>query len=998
MNTSESLQNLNFYKSLFKGREDVFAVRWEKDGKTGYMPYYHYDPYWYRLHKIKGGNFQNFKEKSYLPLTDEQILKHLSGDQFIGIYPLLHNNTSWFIAADFDEQNWKEECRTFIAACKAKKLPVYLERSRSGNGGHVWLFFENPYPAIRSRKIFISLLEQTGVFSQFDKSSSFDRLFPNQDFHSGKGLGNLIALPLHKTALENGNSCFIDPESQEPYSDQWKFMETIERISSETLDLLYNKFSQTEEFPEHLERSGKLKIYLSNSIRIERLRLTSALINFLKEELNFANTEYIVKKKMGRNLWGTERYFKFIEETEKYVFIPRGMAGRLLRFCKEQKLEYEFIDERRKKEAVLFSCNMHLRDHQIPVLEAVRKKDVGVIVAPPGSGKTVIALKLIAEKQQPTLIIVHRKQLADQWIERIQLFLQIPKHEIGRIGQGKNKLGKLITVATIQSLMKVTQTNEVQEYEKAFGTIILDECHHIPAETFRNTISRFFCYYLYGLTATPFRKYNEGKLIFIHLGDVIAEIKPHQTGTRQEAKIIIRNTLLDIPFNQKTDQYEVLSKMLVHDSSRNKLILEDIISVLDSGKKAVIITERKEHIDALHLFLKHSYETVTLSGDDSESNRNAKWKILNEGNYQVLITTGQFFGEGSDIQNVQCLFLVYPFSFHGKLVQYIGRVQRSEVTPTIYDYRDYKIDYLNKLFLKRNTYYRRIEKETTLFDEPEMENSVSKKVVSIKQKIKIPIEQLEFRYGAVAFCCMIKEMNVELDFEVDNADIRPEFEVLKPYFIKAIKSKNIRIDIEAEFEEGKLVSQLATSVDLEKINRELIEGIRFRFVSKDILGMKPSPENEGLINLNQLQSPNENVPLYKSDAELLEDILKNTDFKHHKQLRYLAQKHESLIMKVRFLLNPFAFIFLLSGKEQYHIILETLNTEEATYIWHFEKIKSTLPKKLQSINEQLILIRNKGRHVFMENPPENFSRIIHDYSDERKGFVLWKSMLEERLA
>ena len=202
---SDNISNyIPLFRSLFKGKEDVFATRWEKGSKSGYMPAYFFDPYRYKGHVMRGGTFQNFTEKSYLPLTDEQVAKHLSGNQQIGLYPLLQDNTSWFIAADFDKNNWEEECRKFLQALDAKSIPAYLERSRLGKGGHVWVFFEKPYPAAKSRKIAISLLKETGIISAFDKEASFDRLFPNQDILSGKGLGNLIALPLQKTSSQPG--------------------------------------------------------------------------------------------------------------------------------------------------------------------------------------------------------------------------------------------------------------------------------------------------------------------------------------------------------------------------------------------------------------------------------------------------------------------------------------------------------------------------------------------------------------------------------------------------------------------------------------------------------------------------------------------------------------------------------------------------------------------------------------------------------------------------
>jgi len=981
--SDNNLKNIILFKSLFKGRDDVFAVRWEKGNKNGYMPAYFYDPYRYKLHKMKGGSFQDYTEKSYLPYSDEQIAKHLKGEQLIGIYPLLKDNTSWFIAADFDKAGWENECKTFLNTCIEKNIPAYLERSRSGKGGHVWIFFEQPYATVKSRKIIISLLQKTGVFSVFDKNSSFDRLFPNQDSLSGKGFGNLIALPLYKPTWELRNSCFIDVTTFEPFADQWKFLENIQRVSVQKLDQLYLETNSVtnHNFPQittEPNTSGKLTIRLNNSVQINRANLPTPIISFLKDELNFVNTEYLVRKKMGKNTWGSEYYFRCVEETATDIVIPRGAIGKLLRFCKESKIEFELDDERQKLNPVSFTSEIQLREYQKPAIDAASKKDIGVIVAPPGTGKTVIALKIIADKQQPALIVVHRKQLADQWMERIQTFLGIPKNEIGRIGQGKGKPGKRITISMIQSLQKELAKGD-NNLNKAFGTIIIDECHHIPAETFRNTIGQLHTYYIYGLTATPFRKYNDGKLIFIHLGEVIAELKPKDVKTYKKARVIVRISELDMPFNSKTDRFETLSKVLVHDSARNRLIINDLTEVLNSGRKAVILTERKEHIETLNQYLKQKYETITLSGDDTENNRNAKWEVLKEGNYQVLITTGQYFGEGTDLQNVECLFLVYPFSFEGKLVQYIGRVQRSEITPTIYDYRDYKIDYLNKLFLKRNTYYRKLEKQATLFDETEYAIQTKEKNFIFEQPIKLALEQIEFRYGSFAFRYAIKEVNKELELEIENDDIRPEFEVLKPYFSKLLNLRYVSINVFAEFVNEKLVSQIAHSADLEKLNRELIESVKFKFVTKTYFGKNPNHKfANNLLNINQLQSEEGNSALFDSEEEFIENVLKNRNLRHYRQIRYLASKHVSDILKIRFVLSPFSFVFLLQGTEQFHIVMETLDTEEATYIWHIERDITLLKNTLKEIDLSINVIRNDGRQVFLESQPQNFTRILHD--------------------
>ena len=988
---------LSLFKSLFKGREDVFALRWEKGNKSGYMPAYNFDPNRYRLHKMKGGTFQTYPDKTYQPLIDDHLIKHLKGEQVVGLYPLLQDNTSWFIAADFDEAEWVEECKIFIKVCEEHDIPAYLERSRSGKGGHVWIFFEEPYEAFRSRRIMMFLLQKADIISVFDKNSSFDRLFPNQDYLSKKGMGNLIALPLNKSSLNNGNSCFIDSDTLQPFDDQWLFLKTVKRITIGQLNHIYKEQSDQDHpstglFQKELPIPGKLAIILNNEIQISRTALPAVLISFLKEELNFANSEYQVKKNINKNTFGIKRYFKLLNETSESIIIPRGFIGRLLRFCKEQQIDYVIEDKRKKTESIRFTGSIQLREYQLPAQQAATKKDFGIIVAPPGSGKTVLSLAIIKDKQQPALILVHRKQLADQWIERIESFLGIPKKDIGRIGQGKNKLGKHITVAMIQSMKKALESSGQSELCNAFGTIIIDECHHVPADTYLRIISRLNSYYMYGLTATPFRKYNDGNLIFIHLGEIIYEIKAPEVQNQIGTQIIIKDTDLFVPFNTKTDNFETLFKILVHDSERNQLILNDVISQLNTGKKAVIITERKEHIISLNQYLKQQYDTITLSGEDSDLNKKSKWAAIKKGDFQALITTGQYFGEGTDIQNIECLFLVYPFAFEGKLIQYIGRVQRSEIAPVIYDYRDHKISYLERLFQKRNQYYKKLDKNglTSPVDESEAVSG------QINEWIEVPIEQLEFKFGSIAFKYAIALYNdKEVEFEIENLNVRPEFTVLKPYFIRHLKSTSARIYVRATFQHNRLVFKSASSNDLDKINREVIESVKFRFLNNGIIkGAKTGEEN--LLDIRQVQGA-QGQSLYPSEEDLLENILALKQYKHHRHLRYLSLKHERTILKLRFVLEPFSFVFLLLGNNQYHLVWETLDTEEATYIWNIEKSADELEKRVREIDKLLGQIRAKGRQQYLETNPEQFSRVVHDYSDDQRGFIVWKDLLEEKL-
>lgn len=705
--------HINSYKSLFRGRDDVYAVRWERDRRSGYMPAYKVDWNDYNQHKTSGGTFANYEKKEYQPINDVALREHFYGKVTIGIYPLLQDNTSFFVAADFDESNWQESILKLYNACQEVDLPAVIERSRSGNGGHLWLFFEENTPAFQSRKIMFELLIQSGIISKFEKEPSFDRLFPNQDIHSGKGIGNLIALPLQGNSLTQGNSCFIQPDSFTPIENQWAFLETIKKISKQKLDSLYLLLSgNTKEFftlkYTDLKSTFELEILINSEIYLKKTQLNQTLIDYLRENLNILNSDYIIKKRLGKSAYNIEKYFKLMDETLEGIIIPRGFASSLVKFCNIENIPIKIMDERCRQEEIIVNSKIDLLPHQQEVLDRTETKDFGVIVSPPGSGKTIIGLELISRKKQPTLILVHRKQLFDQWIDRIQNFLSIPKNQIGQIGNQKEKIGKEVTVAMIQSLTR----GDLSVLKNRFGMVIVDECHHIPAKSFRAVITQLNCYYLYGLTATPKRKNNDEKLIYVYIGNIIYEMTQKDLLEQQNSKaeINIKETELFVPFDYKTDNYEIVSQVLIYDTARNELILKDIDENISRFKSILILTERKSHVNILNLYLKEKYETIAISGDDSERSRKSKLKQIEQGHFQIIISTGQYFGEGIDISALECLFIVYPFTFEGKLVQYIGRIQRSGKPPIIFDYRDFKIDYFEKMFKQRNRYYNKLRK------------------------------------------------------------------------------------------------------------------------------------------------------------------------------------------------------------------------------------------------------------------------------------------------
>jgi superfamily II DNA or RNA helicase len=705
--------HIEFYKSLFRARKDLYAIRWEKDGRSGYMPAYDVDWSNYQKHKAQGGSFKDYKDKKHLPFDSLAIEKHITGKETCGIYPLLEDNTSFFIAVDFDKENWKEAILRLYNTCSGFNLPVYIEKSRSGNGGHLWIFFEEAFPAEQSRKIMFEMLRHAGIISHFEKEPSFDRLFPNQDFHSGKGFGNLIALPLNGTSIKQGNSCFLNPETFVAYENQWDFLQNIKKASIAKLKSLYEELFDIKPADIlgsfNIEAIPELEIIIENQIYLKRVQISKKLIRFLRDQLNFFNSDYLVKKKLGKNTFDTEKFFNLIQESEAEIMIPRGFTAALVHFCRTENIPFKIIDRRNKKELVEIKSEIVLQPFQKIVLDKVCDKDFGVIVSPPGTGKTIIGLQIIVNKKQPALILVHRKQLLDQWIERIQSFLKIPKKEIGQIGNQKDKIGKQITIAMIQTLAR---RENFEDIANRFGTIIIDECHHIPAKSFREAIVKFNAFYLYGLTATPQRKNNDQKLIFVYIGNILHQLNQHEylKENNIRTEINITETGLFAPFDYKVDNYETISNILIHDTNRNSLILNDIEKNISRFKSILILSERKAHVELLNLYLKDKYETITIHGDDSAASRKSKMEQIKQGHYKIIISTGQYFGEGIDLSNLECLFIVYPFAFHGKLIQYIGRIQRSEKPPVIYDYRDSKIDYFEKMFKQRNRYYKKLMK------------------------------------------------------------------------------------------------------------------------------------------------------------------------------------------------------------------------------------------------------------------------------------------------
>lgn len=453
-----------------------------------------------------------------------------------------------------------------------------------------------------------------------------------------------------------------------------------------------------------------MDIKLSDNIYIKKEEIDQELWAWARRKLTIQNFKYTLLKKLGKSVWNTDPEFILYKLVDEYYVMPRGFLGQLIKQCKLLNISFNLIDERITLEEIDTSKfnTIKLRPYQEKAVEKISKFNFGILVAPPGSGKTVMGIELFKRHKQPCLIIVHRKELLFQWVDRLNEFFEIPIDEIGIVGSGKRNFKPLITIATIQTLYAMK--DDLEKINKMFGMVIVDECHHIPANTFSVVIEKFSPFYMYGLTATPNRKYKDEELIFLRIGQIIDTVDPHFDNPFEKPKmdIIIRETKLELPFDYNEHNYEILLRVLVFDSQRNLMIVKDVLKELKNKKNIIILTERKDHVEVLKMYLENVCDVIAMTGDDSKNIRAKKLALVRKNKFDVLIATGQLMGEGVDISNLDCLFLVFPFSFEGKLVQYIGRIQRSKTKQIIYDYNDSHIDFLEKMFKKRFYYYNKL--------------------------------------------------------------------------------------------------------------------------------------------------------------------------------------------------------------------------------------------------------------------------------------------------
>lgn len=735
---SHSSEKVNLFMSLFSGREDVYAKRWEnKDGRNGYAPACSNDWVQWVCEKprVKCADCNNRK---YVEVSNTTIQEHLLGKKVVGIYPMLQDETCRFLVMDFDKEQWQQNVSAIREICDEIGIVPHVERSRSGNGAHIWFFFSEAIPCSVARKLGSSLLTSAMSKRHEMNFSSYDRLLPNQDTMPKGGFGNLIALPLQKLARENGNSVFID-ENFIALTDQWAYLSCIKKISLKEVEKFLSKLSITSELGELMKSSenedepwGKKKrsvtisrndfpkkatIVKANMLHIEKEGFTSAGLNYMKRLAAFKNPAFYKAQAMRLSTYNIPRIIATHEETEKYVSLPRGLEKQL----KDILNNVNIIDQTNPGIKIDVQFNGTLREEQEAAIAPFLTNNLGVLSATTAFGKTVIGAKLIAERKTNTLILVHRTQLLQQWKERLSEFLtinEVPLEEltptgrkkkkeiIGQIGGGKTNRSGIVDIAVMQSL---ASEDEVKDFVKEYGMVIVDECHHVSAFSFEKILKSIQAKYVYGLTATPTRQDGQHPIIFMQCGEIL-----HRVNAKKQAEKRSFDHIVIPRFTQFRPTRSGLNitgnyREIMKDTFRNQIIVSDIMDNIEVGRNPIILTERTEHVYLIEQQLKlHEVNNIfTLIGGRSAKESREILEKLNtipKDENVVVIATGKYVGEGFDFPRLDTLFLAMPISWKGIVHQYVGRLHRDFAGKTevrVYDYVDIHVPMLEKMYQKR---------------------------------------------------------------------------------------------------------------------------------------------------------------------------------------------------------------------------------------------------------------------------------------------------------
>lgn len=741
--TSSSQAKIALFRSLFRGREDVYPRRFEsrKTGKTGYAPACANE--WVRgiceKPRIKCAECPN---RRFLPVTDDVIRWHLSGrddkgQAFVaGVYPLLQDERCFFLAVDFDKSNWQEDAAAFLEVCHRLDLPAALERSRSGRGAHVWFFFEEAIPAAMARRLGSHVLTETMEGRPDVGLDSYDRLFPNQDTMPQGGFGNLIALPLQKGPRKQDNSVFLD-DGFVPWTDQWAFLANVRKIDRAKVEALVQEAERRgrilgvrlppqedgedepwtappsrrrKEPPIADELPRTVELVLGNQIYIAKGELHPGLRNRLLRLAAFQNPEFYKAQAMRLSTYDKPRVIACAEDHPHHIGLPRGCLDEVRQTLNDLGVRETLRDERYAGRPLEVTFHGELRPEQKVAADAMLAHDIGVLAATTAFGKTVIAAWLIAQRGVSTLVLVHRRQLLEQWIERLSAFLGMPPKSIGRIGGGKTRPTGLLDVAVIQSLVR---KGVVDDCVAGYGHLIVDECHHLSAHSFEQVARQAKARFVTGLSATVARKDGHHPVIFMQCGPV-----RHRVNARAQAAarpfdhlVLVQPTAFQparTPDSDKRVEFQELYRELVDDESRNRRICDDVVEAVNTSRSPLVLTERNDHVDAFEGLLAASVRhLVVLRAGMGKKQRRAvaeRLAAIPRDEPRVILATGKYIGEGFDDPRLDTLFLTLPVSWRGTIAQYAGRLHRlydGKRDVRIYDYADLNVPMLARMFDRR---------------------------------------------------------------------------------------------------------------------------------------------------------------------------------------------------------------------------------------------------------------------------------------------------------
>lgn len=731
-NTLSPDQKIKLFRRLFHGRDDVYPIRWESKttGKPGYSPVC--------ANEWRQGVCEKPRIKCsecnhslFAPVTDYVISSHLKGKITAGVYPLLLDDKCHFLAIDFDDADWREDARAVLQTCNENALPAALEISRSGEGAHLWLFFSKATPARDARRLGTALISATCARTRQLKLDSYDRLFPNQDTMPKGGFGNLIALPLQKNPRDLGRSVFVDMNLQ-PLSDQWAFLECIKPLAQHDLETTLIKLVGDRhpldiayaEVPDENSDTPWIKVArqdikltgvmpkailatIAGQLFIEKAGIPQILMNRLIRLAAFQNPDFYKAQAMRMSAWDKPRIIGRAENHPKHLALPRGCLSDVKSLLSANKIDLRLDDERSRGRPLNAKFLGVLRPDQQEALDAVLQHDFGMLVAPTAFGKTVTAAAVIAQRKVSTLVIVHRADLMRQWQERLASFIELDEQKIGLIGGGKKKPTGLLDIAVIQSL---SRREDLEDFFSQYGQIIIDEAHHLSAQSFEAVLKQANSRYILGLSATPVRSNGHHPIIFMQCGPIRHIAKrpahvPHQ--------LMVRVRHLSTSGIPPHASIQEVIRLLSENSNRNAQIAADAISALNDGRKVLLLTKRTEHLDLLYEFLKNvGFPCFILHGRMKAKERQVVIKALAdlpEGAPHILLASAQLIGEGFDHAPLDTLILTLPISWAGTLQQYVGRLHREHASKTdilIYDYAELDQPQLYRMWEKRQRGYR----------------------------------------------------------------------------------------------------------------------------------------------------------------------------------------------------------------------------------------------------------------------------------------------------